>query len=181
MNQFVWILDPIDGSKYYARGVPLYSISLALAHRGRLLLGVVYIPNTDQMFRAAIGRGSTLNGHRVRCSSPQRLEDCAICLEIPSRHSPVEQWERAQVVMGKLVSHVQRVRILGVASIGLCYCAMGGFDAYINIGESRKYCDTAAGRVILEGSGGVFIESEGGIIAGAPEIARKIGDLLKIT
>lgn len=179
-SEFVWILDPIDGSKYYAKGVPLYSVSLALQQKEKLVLGVVYIPETDQMFCAATGEGSTLNGREIRCSSSHRLEDCTVCLEIPSTHSSVEEREWAQSAMGKLIGHVQRVRILGVGSIGLCYCAMGGFDLYVNLGSSWKYWDIAAGKVILESAGGICPLAQMPIIAGPRDIARKVRELLEL-
>ena len=83
--EYVWILDPIDGTKYYARGVPLYSISLALERRGETILGVVFNPQSDQMYRAAKGQGATLDNRPIQCSSVTRLEVAMLSVEIPGR------------------------------------------------------------------------------------------------
>lgn len=178
-SEFVWVLDPIDGTKYYARGLPLYSISLALRRRERLILGVVYLPETDQTFSAVLGQGATLNGREIHCSPQERLEECYTCLEIPNKYSSTEERRRALSILDALIRRTQRVRILGVGSLGLCFCAMGGFDAYVNLGSSWKYCDHAAGRVILEEAGGKYVETEGMIVAGRPEITSQILDVLK--
>jgi myo-inositol-1(or 4)-monophosphatase len=176
--EYVWILDPIDGTKYYARGIPLYSISLALKRRRELILGVVLIPETGQMFCGAAGSGAELNGRPIRCSRAAGLEQSTVCLEIPSRDSPPQQRTWAIGKMAVLVDCVQRVRILGVAPFGLCFCAAGGFDAYVNLGSAPKEHDIAAGQVILTAAGGRFCRLGQRIVAGPSGLCGQLVDLL---
>jgi myo-inositol-1(or 4)-monophosphatase len=181
--EYVWILDPIDGTKYYAKGIPLYSVSLALARDRELILGVVYTPELDRMYCASSGQGATLNGHKIQCSNETYLDKTSICLEIPSRDSTDAELRWALEKMSVLIEQTYRVRIIGVGSLGLCFCASGGFDAYVNLGSMWKRHDIAAGQVIVQEAGGEFLyvgEEEKQIIAGPETLCSKIRDILKI-
>lgn len=178
--EYVWILDPIDGTKYYSRGVPLYSISLALEERGELILGVVFNPEAGQMFRGAKGKGAHLNNRRIHCSHTTELQEATICLEIPSRDSPAGERRQALKGMGDLMDHVRRVRILGVSALGLAFCAAGAFDAYVNLGSTSQHHDTAAGHAILSEAGGQFSCVGPGAVAGPPRLCEQLFDLLDL-
>lgn len=183
--EYVWVLDPIDGTKYYARDIPLWSISLALKQRGKAvpILGVVYIPESDRMYCASAGQGATLNGREIHCSSEEDLEKASICIEIPSRHSSAADIQWAMEKMSILVKYAYRVRVLGVGSLGLCFCAMGGFDAYVNIGSIWKDCDYAAGQTILQEAGAEFSflgKHSKQIVAGPSLLCTRIRNVLKI-
>ncbi|MHC4618495.1 MAG: inositol monophosphatase family protein [Planctomycetota bacterium] len=183
--EYVWILDPIDGTKYYAKGIPLYSVSLALARRGELIVGVVYSPESDQMYCASIGSGAILNDKRIHCSAEEDVAKASICLEIPSKDSPRDELHWALEKMCILIEHAHRVRIIGVGSLGLCFCARGGFDAYVNLGCMWKYCDNAAGQVIVREAGGEFsyfgkADRQIIAIAGPAALCEKIRQILRI-
>ena len=181
-GEYVWILDPIDGTKYYARGVPLYSVSLALQRRGQGILGVVYSWEFDRMYCASAGRGATLNGTAIECSREEQLQRASVCLEIPSRDCPGgdEELDWAMAKMRLLISKAHRVRVLGVSSLGLCFCAAGGFDAYVNLGSGWRDCDIAAGEVILREAGGEFHRVGKHITAGPHGLCEQIGMVLGI-
>jgi len=186
--EYVWILDPIDGTKYYARTVPLYAVSLALRKRGELVLGVVYWPGSGRLYSAAHGvganltesSGQSLERRAIRCSTEDRLEEASICLEIPSRHSSRENRQQAMERMAVLIESAYRVRILGVASVGLCLTADGGFDAYLNLGAVWKECDNAAGRVLVREAGGEFTIVGKQIVAGPALLCRKIRETIDL-
>jgi myo-inositol-1(or 4)-monophosphatase len=176
--EFVWILDPIDGTKYYARHNPLYAISLALTRNRESIVGVVFSPELEQMFCAAKGEGATLNGQRVTCSKESDLSRAVLCVEIPSRHSSPESRALALRRVDLLIQHAERVRILGVSSLGLAFCANGGFDAYVNLGSASALYDIAAGRLILEEAGGQFSTASGCMIAGPTALCAGIQEIL---
>jgi len=134
-SRYVWILDPIDGTKYYAAGLPFYAISLALQLNGELVLGVVYSPMLDQMYSAASGSGATLNGKAIHCSKKTDLAQSYVCLEIPNRCSADAEVDWAVDKLRRLITRTLRVRIFGVASLGLCFSAMGAFDGFVNLGS----------------------------------------------
>jgi len=179
----VWILDPIDGTKHYAQGIPLYSISLALQEYKELVLGVVFNPETSQMF-CGTTRGkkkAELNGTSIQYSNVKRLSEAIVCAEIPSSDSPMTERRWAMRKMSQLVDHVRRVRILGVSALSLCYCANGSYDAYVNLGSSTRLWDRAAGEVILKAAGGEFHRFGQKIVAGPPVLCGQLLDLLGLT
>jgi myo-inositol-1(or 4)-monophosphatase len=181
--EYVWFLDPIDGTSYYAKDVPFYSISLALAYRDKFILGVVYCPELDRMYCASIGKGPTLNGHKICCSSENDLEKASICLEIPSKNSSLTEIKRALGKMSMLIQHSYRVRIIGVGSLGMCFCAAGGFDAYVNLGSMWKCHDIAAGQVIVQEAGGEFSivgKDKRQIVAGPAALCKEIQALVNL-
>lgn len=176
-SEYEWILDPVDGTKYYARQMPLCSISLALRVEGNLALGVVYSPLLSQMFSAASGMGAFLNGERFYCSDQSQLAEAMVCAELASRHSAPEDRDRALRQLRSIIDSVQRVRVIGVSSLGLCWTALGGFDSYANLGSASHIWDVAAGRVVLEESGAALDLIDGRIVAGSPNLQN---DLLKV-
>ncbi|MBN1505944.1 MAG: inositol monophosphatase [Sedimentisphaerales bacterium] len=178
---YVWVLDPIDGTKYYVKHMPFYSVSLALEHRGTPIIGVVYAPELALMYCAASGGGATLNGRTIRCSKDDELTRVSMWLELPSRDSRRRDLRWAMTKMAILVKNTHRVRILGVGSLSLCFCASGSFDVYVNLGSALKRCDVAAGRVILEEAGGQywsFGEKNNRVIAGPEGLCTQIRELL---
>ena len=183
--EYIWVLDPIDGTKYYAHRIPLYSISLALKQHGgeKPILGVVFAPELNRMYCAYMGKGASLNKQRIYCNDKVDIEQASICLEIPSRYSSSIERKFAMEKMSLLVEKAYRVRIIGVGSLGLCFCAEGGFDAYVNLGSKWKNYDVAAGRIILNEAGGEFLRigQEGRLIVAGPNLlCDTIRDILKI-
>ncbi len=171
---YVWILDPIDGTKYFARGVPFYSVSLALSRRGEIVLGAVNFPGLGSVYSAVKGGGARLNGSPIGCSTVEKLEDAVVCLEIPSRNSDEKKRVRASRIMAALVERTMRVRILGVSSLGLCLCASAGFDIYINMNDGSKVWDLAGGRIVAEEAGAVYSEKGDVKIAAPPALFDKL-------
>ncbi len=179
--KYLWILDPIDGTKYYARKIPLYAISLALQIDGELAIGIVYDPESEQMYYGSFDSHAMLNDIEINCSEEKNLGNCIVCVEIPSRHAPVTERNWAMEKLRVIIDTVQRARIIGVSSLGLSWCAKGGFDAYINLGSTSKIWDVAAGYVIIKKAGGVITYKEGKIVAGPLDLHNQLIDLLKLT
>ena len=179
--EHVWILDPIDGSRYFGGGIPLYSISLALQREGDVILGVVFNPESDQLFTASGGKGAFLNGEPICCSQEDALKDATVCMEIPNRHYSRETNRLALGYLAELVDRVERVRIIGVSAIGLCYCATGGFDLYLNVSTASKLWDLAAGRIILSEAGAtVETMANGHIVGGNERLCKALLQLLDL-
>jgi myo-inositol-1(or 4)-monophosphatase len=175
----VWIVDPIDGTRHFARGIPLYGISVALRTKGELRVGVVYFPENDELFTAVKGHGAHRNGEPISCSPETDLDKAIICLEIPSRHDTEEALDRALARTKKLILSCLRVRIVGIASWGLCHCASGAYDGYVNLGSPPKLWDVAAGEIIITEAGGRISYADGVGVAGRPYLYDRIAEVLR--
>ena len=176
---FVWIVDPIDGTKYFAREIPLYSICLALNYRGQTVLGMVYDPQSDQFYDAHNGC-AWLNERPIQVSSITALDQCIVGVEFPSREFGQEICSRALRDLGILNQKCARARILNASGLDLAYCASGGFDAYARLGFPTKAWDVTAGFFLVEQAGGVIMheESSGRIFGGPENICEKLAAVL---
>ena len=146
---YTWIVDPLDGTTNYSRRLPCFCTSIALSYHGEVIMGVVYDPLRDDLFRAERGKGAYLNGENLRVSQVESLADALVGLD----------WARAQAereVIAQLVARmalqVRTLRTLGAAALGLCYVAAGWLDVYFHF--SLRAWDAAAGALIVREAGG---------------------------
>ena len=148
-DEHIWYIDPLDGTVNYAHNIPIFSVSIAYAYRGKLALGAVYDPMRDEMFLAERGKGATLNGKRIHPSSTVELQKSLLVTGFPYDAWNTEQDNFANFIkFGKLS---QGVRRLGSAAIDLCYVASGRFDGFWEL--SLKPWDVAAGGLVCEEAG----------------------------
>ena len=155
--EFRWIADPLDGTTNYVHRVPHYSVSLALEHRGELLVGAVYDPTHDECFTAAAGQSAFLNGQRIRTSAVSDLSSALAVVGFPpkaKRSSP------DVAVFLEALERCQAIRRTGSAALNLCYLAAGRFDVYWSY--STKIWDVAAGALIVREAGGEITAPSGG-------------------
>lgn len=155
---YLWIIDPIDGTRNYAHGVPCFCTSIALARHGHLALGVIYDPLLKETFHAEAGKGAYLNGQRIRVSLKTRLEDAILAMSLV----PAQQSGNARVAMpmlARLQPRVESVRIMGSAALHVAYVACGRFD--VGFQDSIHAWDVLAGVLLVREAGGVATDLRG--------------------
>lgn len=154
-----WILDPLDGTKNFARGVPTFCVSIAAEHRGRVELGVVHDPIHAETFVGIRRHGAWCNGRPIRVSRVPRLEKAFLATGLPHRVrrfvGPVSN------TFGRFAARTLGVRDRGAGALDLCYVACGRFDGYWEIDQSPW--DIAAGGLIVEEAGGRMSDFRGGV------------------
>ena len=148
-SEFRWHVDPLDGTTNFAHGYPCFCVSMALARKNELLLGVIYNPIHEELFAAARGEGATLNGKKIQCSRVPAVEGSLLCTGFPNYKRQANPniyyyWDFT------LRSH--GVRRDGSAALDLAYVAAGRFEGFWEFG--LRPWDTAAGVVIVEEAGG---------------------------
>lgn len=148
-SEYMWVIDPLDGTTNFAQGIPYFCIAVALTRNDERLLGVVYQPCTDQLWYATKGKGSTLNGRTLQVGKKQKISEavigCALSYEID--HT---LYNTVSVIGPEAYS----MRIMGAAALDIAYCASGQFDA-IFFGR-LSWWDIAAGSLVLEEAGGAI-------------------------
>ena len=144
-----WYVDPLDGTTNYARGLPTFSVSVAMARRGRVECGAVYDPLLGQLFYAGRGQGAYLNDQRLHVSTRGTLSECLILLDWP--RVPAMR-EAAVRLLSRLAPQVDAVRSRGSAALGFCSVATGWADIYFQFTLSPW--DVAAGALLVEEAGG---------------------------
>jgi len=182
-SEFVWIIDPLDGTTNFLHGFPVFGVSLALAHRGRLEHGVVYDPMRQELFTASRGEGAQLDGRRIRVSGQRNLESALIGTGFPFRGK--ESWLETYLPMLKaVIASTAGVRRPGAASLDLAYVAAGRLDGFWEIG--LKPWDMAAGCLLIQEAGGRVSDLDGGgdylergdILAGNGRIHQALASLI---
>lgn len=149
---FVWHVDPIDGTKYFARQVPLFTTAIGLTYKDRPVLGVVYNPSSDQMYSGAEGIGSFINGQRIEINHREELlRNAIIGLEIGNED---KRWETN--IINQFLIRAGRVRIFGNATLSLCWVLQGALQAYVDLfgmKQNGKWQDLVAPLAIAENAG----------------------------
>jgi myo-inositol-1(or 4)-monophosphatase len=144
----VWIVDPIDGTADFARGVPHFCVSIAFVRDGRAEIGVLYDPMLDELFAARRGAGATLNGAPIKVSTIADIRQSVVELGWSSR-VPFEGFATVQARLQALGAGVKR---RGSGALGIAYVAMGRQDAYCELHINSW--DAAAAVLLVEEAGG---------------------------
>ncbi|KKP86860.1 MAG: Inositol-phosphate phosphatase [Parcubacteria group bacterium GW2011_GWC1_35_8] len=157
-SDFVWHVDPVDGTRNFANGIPIFAVSIALVHKGNVIVGVVYNPISHSLFYAELGKGSYLNDKRIFISKDHT--DHAIVTISPGK---LEEGKQFQLdLYHNFPKIVRSVRNLGSTATELAYVARGGLEANIQLGGNNSY-DFAAGSLLVQEAGGKITTFDGGL------------------
>ena len=127
-SEYRWIVDPLDGTTNYAHGYPVFCVSIALEHKGEVMLGVVYDPTREELFAAERGGGAALNNRPIRVSKIDDLTQSVLSTGFPydiktSKLTNLEHW-------ANFAMNAQALRRDGSAALDLCYVACGRYDGF---------------------------------------------------
>jgi myo-inositol-1(or 4)-monophosphatase len=181
-SDYVWVIDPLDGTTNFLHRFPVFCVSVGLMHKGRLEHGAVYDPMRQELFTASRGQGAHLDGRRIRISKNIQLERALIGTGFPFRESN-RSLPPYMKMLEQAIRNTAGVRRAGAAALDLCYVAAGRLDAFWETGLS--IWDMAAGALIIREAGGIisgldgsedFLES-GHVLAGSPKIYSALAKL----
>jgi myo-inositol-1(or 4)-monophosphatase len=150
-SEYVWIIDPLDGTTNFIHGFPVYCVSIALAVKGKIEQAVIYDPSRNDLFTATKGRGAYMNDRRLRVSKRIRLEECLISTGFPFR--PGDNFNNYLKMMGDVMQRTAGLRRPGSAALDLAYVAAGFTDGFFETGLSPW--DVAAGSLLVTEAGGL--------------------------
>ena len=181
-SDYVWIIDPLDGTTNFIHGFPVYCVSIALAVKGKVEQAVIYDPSRNDLFTATKGRGAFMNDRRIRVSKRTRLEECLISTGFPFR--PGDNFKNYMNMMADVMQRTAGLRRPGAAALDLAYVAAGFTDGFFETG--LKPWDVAAGSLLVTEAGGLIGNFTGEAdfmdhqecMAGAPRIYGQLVPLL---
>ena len=151
-SDYVWIIDPLDGTTNFIHGFPVYCVSIAMAFKGKIEHAVVYDPTRNDLFTATRGRGAFMNDRRIRVSKRTQLKDCLISTGFPFR--PGDNFKHYLARMADLMPRTAGLRRPGAAALDLAYVAAGFADGFFESGLS--IWDVAAGSLLVTEAGGLI-------------------------
>lgn len=160
-EDYLWIIDPLDGTTNFIHGIPQFAISIALEIKGQLEVAVVYDPVKKEEFTATKGRGAALNGKRIRVSNRRGLQGALLGTGFPFRPDQLSLVEPYMNIFKTLAMETAGIRRPGAASLDLAYVAAGRFDGFWEFG--LQFWDMAAGVLLVQEAGGLVADPTGGM------------------
>ncbi len=159
-KEYTCFIDPIDGSKYFAKKVPVFAISVGVMKGDKPMLGVIYNPISNQLYSGAEGIPTTLNGKNVKISDETNPQSAMISVDLASHK---ENWESERDWMNQklteLINNFGKVRLLGNGALSCAWTASGGLDAFVSLwGHGSKPFDIMAGKALIKYAGGKTID-----------------------
>ena len=151
-SEFVWIIDPLDGTTNFIHGFPVYCVSIALSVKGKIEQAVIYDPSRNDLFTATKGRGAFLNDRRLRVSKRTRLQESLISTGFPFRAG--DNFPSYLAMMGDVMQRTAGLRRPGAAALDLAYVAAGFTDGFFETG--LQPWDVAAGSLLITEAGGLI-------------------------
>jgi histidinol-phosphatase len=178
--EFLWLVDPIDGTRSFVRGYPFFSTQIALMCRGEVIVGVSSAPAFNEIAWAEKDQGAYLNGHRCRVSSVTRLDDATVSSGNLRTLATGPRWAN----WGEVVGSVARIRGYG-DFYHYHLLAAGRIDAVVE--SDVNVLDIAALSLIVTEAGGRFTDLEGqpvglettSVLAGNPRIYAQVAKLMR--
>ncbi|HEX9719766.1 MAG TPA: inositol monophosphatase family protein [Ramlibacter sp.] len=181
-SDFVWIIDPLDGTTNFIHGFPVYCVSIGLSVKGKVEQAVIYDPSRNDLFTATKGRGAYMNERRMRVSKRTELKQCLISTGFPFRAG--DNMKNYLRMMAEVMPRTAGLRRPGAAALDLAYVAAGFTDGFFETGLSPW--DVAAGSLLVAEAGGLignfsgdsdFMEQKE-CIAGNPKIYGQLVAIL---
>lgn len=182
-SDFVWIIDPLDGTTNFIHGFPVYCVSIALAFRNVVQQAVIYDPTRNDLFYASRGRGAYLNEKRIRVSQRKHLSNALISTGFPYR--PGDDVQTYMSMFTEVMTSCAGIRRPGSAALDLAYLAAGYTDGFFETGLSPW--DIAAGSLLVTEAGGLvgnftgnaenFLE-QAELMAGNPKVYAQLVPML---
>ncbi|MDH5657184.1 MAG: inositol monophosphatase [Spirochaetia bacterium] len=179
-SDYMWIIDPLDGTHNFIRGIDVYGVSIGITYKQQFAGGVIYMPVSNEMYSAEKGSGSFKNGKKISVSSITDVSKCSLSYDSTIRENP----EMILGILKHLSKEVFNIRMTGSSVRLLSYIAEGIFDISVEFCDSAW--DFAAGAVLIQEAGGVITALDGsplryksrGYLAANPEIHPRIRDIL---
>jgi myo-inositol-1(or 4)-monophosphatase len=157
-NEYRWVIDPIDGTVSFMRGLPFYSVSIALECSGKTILGAVLQPAVGDLYEAIENGPATLNGDPIHVSPQDDLAECVLVTGFACQR--LGHASPNLPLLNRVMPNIQDIRRFGSAAADLCYVACGNVEGYWEL--NLNLYDIAAGAFIVQQAGGMVSDFAGG-------------------
>jgi len=178
-SKYTWVIDPLDGTNNYASSYPIYCVSIALKYENEVVMGVIYIPELDEVYSAIKDKGAYKSGTAIKISHKTALNNSLVATGFPydKKESKIDNLEP----LNKILKNIRGLRRSGSAAFDLVSVASGRIDAYWEF--KLKVWDFAAGELLVREAGGEVYKSEIGgaplLIAGSKELVAELRGIIE--
>ena len=180
-REYVWHVDPVDGTKYFGRQVPLFTTVVGLTFKEKPILGAVYNPSSKQLYSGAKRLGSNLNGEKLTVTDGAKLKDSIIALELGDDDL---LWEVEKIK--EILEKAGRVRVFGNATMSICWSlqnALGGYIDLFGMKDHGKWQDLIAPLIMAEEAGmkvrNIHVGKKTKLVCALPSIVEQLVEILE--
>jgi len=179
-SEYMWIVDPLDGTKNYINGFEVFAVSVALKKKDDIIAGAIYLPMFDKLYWAGKGLGAYLNGKRIYVSN-RAIDRAIISTGFPFRN--IEELDKYLKAFKEAMITFSAVRRPGAAAVDLALTAEGVFDGFFEM--KLSVWDISAGVLLIKEAGGIFSnfegkeELDGNVVAGGKNIYDALIKIVK--
>jgi myo-inositol-1(or 4)-monophosphatase len=149
-SDYLWIIDPLDGTTNYIKDIPVFAVSIALQHKKEIIMAVVLDTMQNDLYTAEKNKGAFLNNNKIKVSSQSNIEESLLATGFPFKHK--EMLSPYIKCFKEIFLHCSGIRRLGAAALDLAYVASGHFEAFWEMGLNPW--DMAAGELLITEAGG---------------------------
>jgi len=162
-SDYTWVIDPIDCTKEYFRGLPTFGVLLSCEHKNHTLAGCVHIPKINETYSASLGNGTFKDGSKIKVSSQLKLARAFIFTHIPNTNLNSPKFHQEWQKLGQVVSKSYRVRSNVFDAQSICWLASGAIDAFFLLDQVTKvrHWDIAASLIIAQEAGAKISDCRG--------------------
>lgn len=189
-SPYTWVMDPLDGTKEYARGLAQFSVNLSLEHNGELLIGVCFFPVLDELYEASVGNGAYLNGQAINVNQISSMQQVQVNCHPPRNSLPKRTYTKLWRTIERIGWNTYRTRANAFDTYSLAMVARGALEGFYVAYPYPKWWDIAAGIILVREAGGIVTTSKGspltyqsfqkkGLLASNGFIHQKLIDILK--
>jgi len=179
--EYLWIIDPIDGTENFANGIDHFAISIALKQSGTTIIGVIFNPVSEEIFTSIKDKGSFLNGKRIHIREFNKIEKSIVLTNFPSK---IDTWKEVYVKCFRdMLNKCRNLKSFGAASLDISYVASGKADGFFEF--DLKLWDIAAAELLIKEAGGIVTDCLGGkdfpkngFIAGKDQMCNSIKNVI---
>ena len=161
-KEYLWVVDPIDGTINFSRKIEEYAISIGLCHNGEIELGVIYQPVTGKLYVAEKGKGAYLNDQKITVSKETKTNNSLVATDNSSK---IDARTSTFQILSKICTEVRHIRIFGSGALHLTKVAEGKLDFYYK--PRCNFWDVAAGIILIQEAGGKVTDFNGNPISQA--------------
>lgn len=155
-GEYLWVVDPLDGTLNFTRGLPMFSTSIAVVKENEPVVAVVYNPITNSLFTAEKGKGAFWNGEKIQVSEINSVEEAIVSM---GRARDSDNKEKTLGIYNKFYPKLKSQRVLGSAALELAWVASGRLEGFVSVG--LKKWDCFAGILLVKEAGGKVTDFSG--------------------
>ncbi len=154
-SEYIWIIDPLDGTHNFIRGINMFGVSIGVAHQNRFVAGVIYLPVFEELYIAEYGNGAYKNGRKIKVSNCKNLGECMVSFDSGIKKAPLREVQ----ILQEVAIHTFGLRMFGTSVRQLTYLAEGVLDGIVEFDDHPW--DFAAGACIVTEAGGMITNLQG--------------------